>query len=222
MRIVMKRKQFAIIGLGRFGTSVAKTLYEMGYEVLAVDTDETRVQDFSDEVTHVVQADTTDEDTLKALGIRNFDVVVVAIGADVQANLMTTLQLKEMGVSYIVAKAKNNLHGKMLEKIGADRVVYPERDMGQRVAHNLVSSNVLEYIELSPEYSIVEVTAPKVLVGKNLVETDLRGRYEVNVVAIRRGEQLLVPPQPTEKIMDKDVLFVVGANRGVQRLEELE
>ncbi|WP_319403012.1 TrkA family potassium uptake protein [uncultured Anaeromusa sp.] len=218
----MKRKQFAIIGLGRFGTSVAKTLYEMGYEVLAVDTDETRVQDFSDEVTHVVQADTTDEDTLKALGIRNFDVVVVAIGADVQANLMTTLQLKEMGVSYIVAKAKNNLHGKMLEKIGADRVVYPERDMGQRVAHNLVSSNVLEYIELSPEYSIVEVTAPKVLVGKNLVETDLRGRYEVNVVAIRRGEQLLVPPQPTEKIMDKDVLFVVGANRGVQRLEELE
>ena len=218
----MKRKQFAIIGLGRFGTSVAKTLYEMGYEVLAVDTDETRVQDFSDEVTHAVQADTTDEDTLKALGIRNFDVVVVAIGADVQANLMTTLQLKEMGVSYIVAKAKNNLHGKMLEKIGADRVVYPERDMGQRVAHNLVSSNVLEYIELSPEYSIVEVTAPKVLVGKNLVETDLRGRYEVNVVAIRRGEQLLVPPQPTEKIMDKDVLFVVGANRGVQRLEELE
>ena len=218
----MKRKQFAIIGLGRFGTSVAKTLYEMGYEVLAVDTDETRVQDFSDEVTNVVQADTTDEDTLKALGIRNFDVVVVAIGADVQANLMTTLQLKEMGVSYIVAKAKNNLHGKMLEKIGADRVVYPERDMGQRVAHNLVSSNVLEYIELSPEYSIVEVTAPKVLVGKNLVETDLRGRYEVNVVAIRRGEQLLVPPQPTEKIMDKDVLFVVGANRGVQRLEELE
>ena len=218
----MKKKQFAIVGLGRFGTSVAKTLYQMGYEVLAVDADEARVQDFSDEVTHVVQADTTDEDTLKALGIRNFDVVVVAIGADVQANLMTTLQLKEMGVSYIVAKAKNNLHGKMLEKIGADRVVYPERDMGQRVAHNLVSSNVLEYIELSPEYSIVEVTAPKVLVGKNLVETDLRGRYEVNVVAIRRGEQLLVPPQPTEKIMDKDVLFVVGANRGVQRLEELE
>ncbi len=218
----MKKKQFAIVGLGRFGTSVAKTLYQMGYEVLAVDADEARVQDFSDEVTHVVQADTTDEDTLKALGIRNFDVVVVAIGADVQANLMTTLQLKEMGVPYIVAKAKNPLHGKMLEKIGADRVVYPERDMGQRVAHNLVSSNVLEYIELSPDYSIVEVTAPSALVGKNLVETDLRGRYEVNVVAIRRGEQLLVPPQPTEKILEKDVLFVVGANRGVQRLEELE
>ena len=218
----MKKKQFAIVGLGRFGTSVAKTLYQMGYEVLAVDADEARVQDFSDEVTHVVQADTTDEDTLKALGIRNFDVVVVAIGADVQANLMTTLQLKELGVPYIVAKAKNPLHGKMLEKIGADRVVYPERDMGQRVAHNLVSSNVLEYIELSPDYSIVEVTAPSALVGKNLVETDLRGRYEVNVVAIRRGEQLLVPPQPTEKILEKDVLFVVGANRGVQRLEELE
>ena len=218
----MKKKQFAIVGLGRFGTSVAKTLYQMGYEVLAVDADEARVQDFSDEVTHVVQADTTDEDTLKALGIRNFDVVVVAIGADVQANLMTTLQLKEMGVPYIVAKAKNPLHGKMLEKIGADRVVYPERDMGQRVAHNLVSSNVLEYIELSPDYSIVEVTAPSALVGKNLLETDLRGRYEVNVVAIRRGEQLLVPPQPTEKILEKDVLFVVGANRGVQRLEELE
>lgn len=217
-----KNKQFAVVGLGRFGTSVAKTLYQMGYEVLAIDSDEARVQDFSDEVTHVVQADTTDEDTLRALGIRNFDVVVVAIGADVQANLLTTLQLKELGVPHIVAKAKNPLHGKMLEKIGADRVVFPERDMGQRVAHNLVSSNVLEYIELSPDYSIVEVAAPQMLVGKDLVETDLRGRYEVNVVAIRRGEQLLVPPSPTEKIRAKDVLFVVGANRGVQRLEELD
>ena len=160
-----KNKQFAVIGLGRFGVSVARTLFKGGYEVLAIDSNEERVQKISSEVTHVVQADTTDENALKALGIRNFDVVVVAIGEDVQANVLTTLLLKELGVNYIVAKAKNELHGKMLEKIGADRVVYPERDMGQRVAHNLVSTNVLDYIELSPDLSLVEVTTPKVLGG---------------------------------------------------------
>lgn len=215
-------KQFAIIGLGRFGTSVALTLAQAGYEVLAIDSDEERVQEISEEVTHVAVADTTDETALKALGMRNFDVVVVAIGEDIQSNVLTTLLLKEMGVKYIVAKARNKLHGKMLEKIGADRIIYPERDMGQRVAHNLVSTNVLDYIELSPNLSLVEITTPQKLIGKSLVESNLRAEYEVNVVAIKRGEIILVPPNPHDKIQEKDVLIVVGANDGLQHLEEME
>lgn len=222
MRKIKNKKQFAVIGLGRFGSSVAKTLYDMGHEVLAIDENEDRVQDFSEKVTHVVQADTTDDNSLNALGLRNFDVVIVAIGQNIQANMLTTLQLKEMGVPYIVAKAQNALHGKMLEKIGADRVIYPERDMGQRVAHNLVSTNVLEYIALSPNLSIVEVTAPKILIGKSLAESNLRAKYEINVLAIKRKDEIIVPPLPSEKILPADILIVVGGNEGVQRLEELE
>ncbi len=214
-------KQYAVIGLGRFGTSVANTLHKMGYEVLAIDSNEDKVQEFSNEVTHVVQADSTDEAALTALGIRNFDVVVVAIGEDVQANVLTTLQLKEIGVPYIVAKARDALHGKMLQKIGADRVIYPERDMGQRVAYNLVSSNILDYIELSPNLGIVEVAIPQTLIGKTLAESNLRAKYEINVVAIKREEHLIVPPLPIEKFTKHDILVVVGGIKGIQGLEEL-
>lgn len=215
-------KQFAVIGLGRFGTSIATTLFKLGHEVLAIDVNEEQVQRLSETVTHVVQADTTDENSLKALGIRNFDVVVVAIGEDVQANVLTTLLLKELGIKYIVAKARNELHGKMLAKIGADRVVYPERDMGLRVAHNLVSTNVLEYIELSPDLSVAEITAPKTLVGHSLAEADLRVKYEINVVAIKRNEVLIVPPPSDEKIRQGDILIFVGQTKGIQAMEELE
>ena len=215
------KKQFAVIGLGRFGTSVAVTLQQLGHEVLAIDSDEDQVQKISDQVTHVVQADTTDENSLNALGLRNFDAVVVAIGADVQANVATTLLLKEMGIPYIIAKARNALHGKMLEKIGADRVVYPERDMGQRVAHSLISSNVLDYIELSPDLSLVEVTAPGIFVGRTLQQTNMRALYGVNVVAIKRYEKLIVPPQPEEVILECDILIVIGSTEGLQRLEVL-
>jgi trk system potassium uptake protein TrkA len=215
-------KQFAVIGLGRFGTSVATSLFRQGYDVLAIDEDEERTQKFSDEVTHVVQADSTDENALKALGIRNFDVVVVAIGEDIQANVMTTLLLKELGVPYVVAKAKNALHGRMLEKVGADKVVYPERDMGTRVAHNIISRNVLDYIELSPNLSIVEVTTPKEFIGKSLAEANLRPRFGINVVAIKRGDDLNVSPKAEDTIEAGDVLVVIGGNDGIQGLEELE
>lgn len=215
-----KEKQYAVIGLGRFGSSVAITLYKLGYDVLAIDTDEERVQTFSNEVTHVVQADSTDEETLKALGIRNFDVVIVAIGDDMESNLLTTLLLKDLGVKYIVAKARNIQHGKMLEKIGADRVIYPEMDMGQRVAHNLVSSNILDFIELSPNLSLVEFSAPSFLVNKTLAESDLRAIYSINVVAMKRGLEIIVPPRPNEKIEAGDILIVVGSNDGLRRLED--
>ena len=215
-----KQKQFAVIGLGRFGTTVATALYKLGYDVLAVDSDEERVHAFSNDATHVVQADSTDEETLKALGIRNFDVVVVAIGQDIQSNMMTTLLLRELGVPFIIVKAANALHGKMLEKIGADRVVYPERDMGLRLAHNLVSSNILDFIELSPDLSIVEINAPAFVMGKTLAESNLRALYEVNVVALKRAGEIKVPPRPDEMIQEEDVLVLVGRNEGLRRLEE--
>lgn len=215
-------RQFAIIGLGRFGSNMAKALYKMGYEVLAIDKDMQKVQDFSDEVTHVVQADTTDETALRAMGIRNFDVVVVAIGEDVQANIMTTLQLKEIGAPFIVATARNSLHVKLLEKIGADRVVSPERDMARRVAYNLASTSVMDYIELSPKFSIVEISAPKAFQDKTLAESNIRAKYGINVVAIKRDDNLIISPLPSEKIQKGDIVIVVGSNEGINGLEELE
>ncbi|TCS70656.1 potassium channel family protein [Effusibacillus lacus] len=213
-------KQYAIIGMGRFGTSVAKTLYEMGYEVLGIDSDEDRVQDAVDFVTHAVTADSTDENVLKALGIRNFDVVVVAIGADIQASILTTLILKEQGVKQIVVKAQNELHGKVLHKIGADKVVYPERDMGVRVAHNLISPNILDYIELSPEYSMVEIVANEKMVGKTLAESDIRRKFGCTVMAIKTGDEINISPMAHDRIKQGDILVVVGKNDNLQELEE--
>lgn len=213
-------KQFAVIGLGRFGSSVARTLQSMGYEVLGIDTDEERTQALMDSLTHVVQADATDENTLKSLGIRNFDTVIVAIGEDIQASILVTLLVKELGVKYVVVKAQNDLHGKVLYKIGADRVVFPERDMGARVAHNLVSSNILDYIELAPDYSIVEVAATEKMIGKTLRQLDLRQRFGVNVLAIKRAENVIVSPRADDRITEEDVLVVIGSNEDLQEMEK--
>lgn len=217
----MKKKSFAIIGLGRFGSAVALTLLESGYEVLALDSNEELVQKYSDKFTHVIAADTTDENALKSLGMRNFDVVIVAIGHDVQASLLTTLLLKEIGVEHIVAKADNLLHGKMLEKIGATRVVYPERDMGQRLAHNLISTNVLEYIELSPNFGIIEAAVPTSLVGLTLLKSDLRAKFGINVVALKRKGQIIVSPMPTEVFEQGDILVIIGDSLGIQQFEKM-
>ena len=217
-----KDRQFAVIGLGRFGSNMAKALSKMGYEVLAIDKNQHKVQEFSDEVTHVVQADTTDENALRELGILNFDVVVVAIGEDVQANVLTTLQLKEIGVNFIVATSRNSLHTKLLEKVGADRIVAPERDMARRVAYNLASTSVMDYIELSPRFSIVEITAPKAFQNKTIAETNIRAKYGINVVAIKRGEDLIISPLPSEKIIKDDIVVVVGKNESINGLEALE
>lgn len=214
------KKQFAVIGMGRFGSSVAEYLAKLGFEVLAVDENETRIQDISDRVTHAVQADSTDEDALRNLGIRNFDVVVVAIGQDVQASIMTTLILKEMNVPYIIVKATNELQGKVLAKIGADKVIFPERDMGKRVAHHLISPHILDYIELSEEHSIVEVRAADALTGKSLRELDIRARYSCNVMGIRRGEKLNIAPGADEKLQEHDILVIIGENVNLARFEK--
>ncbi len=217
----MKARQFAVIGIGRFGASVAAKLYEMGYDVLAIDTSESRIDGIVDRVTHAVVADSTSETALKSLGISNFDVVIVAIGQDIQASILTTLLLKEMGVKQIVTKALTEQHGKVLQKIGSDRIVFPERDMGIRVANNLAVTNVLDFIELSPDFSIVEFIATDEMVGKSLKELDLRARFGVNVLAIRTADKnISVSPSASDKIEAGDLLIMVGENTSLQRMGE--
>jgi len=214
-------KQFAIIGLGRFGSSIAKTLYQMGHDVLAIDNDPEEVQEISDYVTHAVQADATDEVTLNTLGIRNFDVAVITIGTDIQSSILITLLCKEMGVKYVLAKAQNELHAKVLYRIGADKVVFPERDMGSRVAHNLVSSNILDYIELAPDYSLVEIVPNPEWEGKNLRQLNIRAKYGVNVIAIKGEDgKVNVAPQAEDMVDQSDILVVIGNNDDIKRIEE--
>lgn len=217
----MGKKQFVVIGLGRFGTSVAKTLYTLGNDVLAIDSRDDIVQDISDSVTHSVQIDATDENSLKALGIRNFDVAVITIGSDIQASTMATLLVKEMGVKYIIAKANSEIHAKILYKIGADRIVFPERDMGVRVAHNLVSTNILDYIELSPNYSIAEIVTPKIWHGKTLNELNIRANYGINVVALKRGEEINVSPVAEDRIEPGDIIVAIGSEEDLTKVEIL-
>ncbi len=213
-------KQYVVIGCGRFGSSVARTLYNMGHDVLAIDSSEEIIQYISEEVTHAIQADATDENVLKSLGIRNFDVAIITIGSNIQASIMTTLMAKELGVKYVVAKAHSEIHAKLLFKIGADRVVFPERDMGIRVAHNLVSGNILDYIELSPEYSIMEITAPSEWIGKTLLDLNVRSKYGINVMAIKHDSQINISPTATDCIKDGDILVVIGRNKDLEKLQK--
>lgn len=215
----MRWRIFAVLGLGRFGSSVARELSEIGYEVVAVDKDSERVQDVADVVVQAVQADTTDERALEKIGIKNVDVAIVSIGQDVQASILTTLQLKSMGVKRVWAKAQNELHGRVLEKVGADRVVYPERDMGVRVAHSLVSVNLLDYIEVAPDYSIAETIVPQRFANKTLGEIDLRKNYGINVLVVKRGEGLNISPGATDMLMEGDVLIVIGPRDQLDRLQ---
>lgn len=213
-------KQFVVIGLGRFGTSVAKNLSLSGHDVLAIDSLESAVQAIMNDVTHAVQTDAREEENLKVLGVRNFDVAVVAIGDDIQASILITLMLKEMGVKYVVAKAQNSLHGKVLEKVGADRIIYPEKDMGARLAHNLVSANVMDFIELSPDYSIAEIKSPSKFVNKSLGELNLRALYGINVMAIKRGDTIIIAPGAEALIQGKDILVVVSHEKALAKLPE--
>ncbi|OFU14117.1 potassium transporter Trk [Clostridium sp. HMSC19C09] len=208
-------KQYIVIGCGRFGSSVASTMHLLGHQVMAIDKNEDSVQSISDKVTHSLIGDVTDEQALRSLGLGNFDVAVVAIGSDIRASIMATLIAKEMGVELIICKAKDELQAKVLYKIGADRVVFPERDMGVRVAHNLVSDNILDHIELDPEYSIVEIVTPNSWVGKTLIELELRARYEITVLAIKTGKNINVTPSPDEELTAGSILVIIGQNTSI-------
>lgn len=213
-------KQFVVIGCGRFGGSVAKSLSKLGHDVLAVDCNEKNIQNIADHVTHAVQASGTDEQALHSLGIKNFDVAVISIGTDIQTSILATLIAKEAGIDYIVAKAQDNLHAKVLYKIGADRVVFPEREMGERVAHNLVAHNIIDYIELSKDYSIMELEVPKSWVGKSLVDLDLRVKHGINVMAIKHQEEINISPAAEDELSHDDVLVVIGHVKDLGKIRD--
>ncbi|HEY4602362.1 MAG TPA: TrkA family potassium uptake protein [Cerasibacillus sp.] len=214
------KREFAVIGLGRFGGSICYELSKEGMNVLAIDISEDKVNEFKNIASHAVIADSTDEATLKELGITNFDHVIVAIGDNIQASILTTVILSELGVNKITVKANNDYHAKIVNKIGAHHVVHPERDMGKRIAHSIISNNILDYLELSEDHSIVEVKASDKMIGKSLVDLDIRANYGCNVVAIRQGSDINVSPRADEILQEHDVLIVIGSDRDISRFEK--
>lgn len=223
----MNRRTFAVIGLGRFGTAIATTLMELGQEVIGIDTSEDRVADLADALSQTVVLDAVDERALKSAGVQDADVAIVSIGENIESSVLVVMQLAELGVHDIIAKAVTPLHGKILQKLGVTRVVYPERDMAMRVAHSLIVPNVLDYIELSRDYSIVEIPCPKSFVGKTLRELELRPRFGLTLIAITRGsddderQQTKVSPGADEKLREGDVLALLGDHEHLSRLDRL-
>ena len=211
------KKEFVIIGLGRFGGSVAKELIYQGANVMVIDTSAERVDEFAHIATQAIVADTTDEAVIKSLGLWNYEHVIVAIGEDIQASILTTLILKESGVPKITVKAQNDYHEKVLRRIGADFVVHPERDMGIRIANNMMSNNVLDYLELSDEHSIMEIRANEKLAERTIIDLNIRAKYGVNIVGIKRGEDIIVSPPADEMIVIGDILIVIGADVDINR-----
>lgn len=216
-------KSFAVIGLGRFGSNLAKTLSDLGFEVLGVDEKPEAVARVCEDITHAVTGDAKDEHVLQSLGIRNFDCVVVAMSTDMQSSILVTLMLKEMGVKEVVAKASSDLHARVLQKVGADKVVFPERDMGARLAQSLSMNSILEYIELSDKYSIVEIVLPEKWEGRSLREISVRSKYNVNVIGLRHaaGGELNIAPDPDEKLQRRDVLVVIGESDAISKVSKL-
>lgn len=214
-------KTFMVIGLGRFGSAVALKLQELGNEVMIVDANADQVQRLSDHVTYAVVADARDEEVLESLGAKNYDCAVVAIGEDLAASILITLNLKSLGVPQVICKAKDEQQRKALEKIGADRVLIPERETGIKLAQKLTSESVLDFIELSNEFGIVEIKTPTPWVGKNLRTLNVRAKYGVSVIALRKGEQIVVALDPDHELSAGDVLVLIGGNdqlAGVQKL----
>jgi len=223
----MKKRTFAVIGLGRFGSAMATTLTELGQDVVGVDGNEERVQKHADSIRSAVQLDATDERALKAAGIQDVDVAVISIGEDIESSLLAVMLVKDLGVPRIIAKAVTPLHARILERIGVNRVIFPEREMAIRVAHSLVVANVLDYIELSRDFSIIEIPAPGDFAGKSLKELQLRNRYGLTLIAIKRRpegggpETTNVAPTADDQILAGDVLALLGPNERLAQIDKL-
>lgn len=219
MNINKRGKQYIVFGLGRFGRAIAETLCQDGAEVLGVDCDLELVEDMRDALTQTIQMDAMDRDALGALGIQDFDAAFVTMGSDIRASGTIVMSLKELGAKRVIAKAQDEFHGRMLEKLGADQVLFPERDMGRRVAHTLVSGNIIDILELSSEYSMAEIRPKSEWVSKTLKALDLRGRLGINVVAIRNGDALDAMPRPETMLRRDDVLLVVTSDETLKTLQ---
>lgn len=211
-------KSYVVIGLGKFGAAMALELMALGNEVLAIDRQEELVQRISGSVTDAVVADAQDEEVLRSLGVRNYDCAVVAIGDDAAASILATLQLKELGLPRVVCKASDEMHRKALLKVGADKVVIPEKEMARRFARSVSSASVMDYIELSDDYAMVESTAPGSWVGRNLVELNVRAKYGVAVIAFRRGGRFVISPNPNDPIQQGDILVLLGSGEDLARV----
>lgn len=223
----MAKRTFAVIGLGRFGAAMATTLSQLGHEVIGIDGSDDRVTALADQVSQTLRLDATDERALRAAGIREVDVAIVSIGENIEASLLVVTLVKELGIENIVAKAVTPLHGRILEKLGVSRVVFPEREMAVRVAHSLVIPNVLDYIELSGDFSIVEVPAPPEFFGKTLRDIGLRARFGLTTIAIKRRsdagqrDSTTVSPGPDDVIRQGDILALLGSNERLAQIEKM-
>lgn len=227
-------KQFVVIGLGRFGSSIAKTLSEKGFEVLAIDENEERVKEMEGVVSQAVVMDATDEKSLKELGIPDFDTAIVSMGETIEDSIMITLSLKELGLKKVIVKAKSELHSKILRKVGADRIIFPEREMAEKLAESIASPKIFDFIELSKTYGIIEMVVPKKLVNKTLSNLKIREKYKVSVIAIKRKlpytlpdgstdfkEDIIVAPGGDDEIISGDVLIMLGKNEDLEKIEKL-
>lgn len=207
----MSRRQFAVLGLGKFGKSVAVSLAAAGYEVIAVDDDEERINEIADQVTYAIRADVTEPGVLEHVGIKNVDAVVVAMALDLGTSVMATIRAKEVGAKYVISKATDQLHGTILKKVGADEVIYPEKDMGTRIAKKLISKNFIDLYELSRTFSMVEIKVPKQWEGKSLIELDLR-KKGINVIGLIEGEKVTVNIEPSMPLPANETLIIVANN----------
>ena len=214
-------KSYIVIGLGRFGSSIARQLCQLGAEVLAVDTHEENVQRIANDVTHAVVADARDKDVLRALGVREVDCAIVSIGNNLASSVLSVMNLMELGVPYVVAKAHDESHRRVLEKLGVNRVVIPEQEHAQRLGRSLFSHNVLDYIELSQDYGILEVPAPKNWVGKSLKELNVRAKMGVNIIAVRSESKVNVSPSADYRIQEGDLMVVLGDNLALEAVQKL-
>ncbi|HLO02441.1 MAG TPA: TrkA family potassium uptake protein [Symbiobacteriaceae bacterium] len=213
-------KRFAVIGLGRFGASVAQVLHDEGAHVVGVDHSTDTVDELAPLISRTVRADSTNPSALKALRIDSFDTVIVAIGDNVEASVITCLNCRDLGVKHLVAKAQDEAHGRILERLGVDRVVYPQRDMGARVAANLSAGRIMDFIRLSEEFGMAELEATSRMIGQSLAQLDMSKHFGLNVVAIKRGADVIASPGAATRITAGDVLVVIGSSAGIDQLQE--
>lgn len=212
-------KQFAVFGLGSFGKSVALTLQSFGCDVIAVDNCYEKIQDIADSVSYAMCGDVTEPEFMKTIGARNLDGAVIAVSENLEAAIMATMISKEMGISYVLVKAMDELQGKILEKVGADSIVYPEIDMGERVAKKLISTEFIDWIELSPDYSLTEKLLPKQWEGKSLAELRVREKYGINVIGILKEDKMDMALDPSKPLQPNDMLFIIGKNSDLERFK---
>ena len=213
------KKQYVVFGIDRFGASVARTLEENGCQVIAVDSDPEKIQMIADEVSYAMTADVEDQEAIASLGLKNVDGAVITMVDHMEASIVAAMMCQEMGITYIVARAQNEIHGRILEKIGVTKVVYPEQEMGNRIGRYIAAQDFMDWIALSPEFSLVELATPQEWAGKSLVELDLRNKYGFNVIGMKKGGQMVLQFKPANPLEPDTVLYIIGKNTDLEHFQ---